>query len=96
MKRLPLKHTDPPKWILGEDADLSECLVHLHHPRFMCRVREDQFTQAEIEHPKEFYAFTFSGGMLTDFYWIDPQPSDSDLDELFEQAADFIELFDDL
>jgi hypothetical protein len=84
-----------PRFILGEDADLAEWLVHLHWPRFACRVREiDEdghvFTAAEKESPDN-YVYAFDGECFTSFVWIDPQPDAAQLEPLMAAAADFVE-----
>lgn len=82
-----------PRFILGEDADFKEWLVHLHYPRFACRVRQidedgEPFTGADKE-DADASIFTFDGECFTSFVWID-EPDD-DLDALLSSAADFVE-----
>lgn len=87
----------PPSYILGEDADRREWLVHLHAPRFACRVRQlsddlPVFSQAENERPDEVI-FDFGEEALCDFIWFDEPPSERHaLHRILTEAADFVEM----
>ncbi|MBN9502865.1 MAG: hypothetical protein BGO01_20430 [Armatimonadetes bacterium 55-13] len=95
MSQLNLKGLHPaPKWILGEDSDLKEWLVHLDKPRFACRVRQTDFTEAEENAPEEFKVFEFGfADAFSDFLWIDDQPPEEELTVLLGLGADFVESF---
>lgn len=88
--------TATPRFILGEDLDRKEWLVHLRAPRFACRVRQiDEdlpvFSKAENEEP-DTYIFDMGEEALTDFVWIDAKPNDqTTLHRLLSDAADFVE-----
>lgn len=88
-----------PKWILGEDADLAEWLVHLHEPRFCCRVRSGaEFTAAQEESAEEQFIYFFDGEdqSLTEFVWLGAAPGEAELQALLAGAADFIEAMSDV
>lgn len=92
----PLSEGFSPGFVLGEDGDFNEWLVHLNRPRFACRVREDDFTQAEIEAADEHFIFEFGGGSaFSHFIWIDPQPPLDELNQMLQDAADFVEAMDE-
>jgi len=72
----------PPRFVLGEDQDLREWLVHLQSPRFACRVAEDG---------EGVDGYEFESGVFTDFSWIDEEPSIEVLEAILFDAADFVE-----
>ncbi len=74
-----------PRFILGEDEDLVEWLVHLHQPRFACRVAA---AEDAASHPDRF---DFGFACFTDFQWIDAQPDRDDLAAILDDAATFVE-----
>ena len=81
-----------PRFILGEYADFYEWLIHLHSPRFACRVRQgEDFTEAELESQQERFIYTFGDECLCEFIWLDAQPDDDELDSICEAAADFVD-----
>lgn len=88
-----------PGFIVGEDADFQEWIVHLSPPRFAAKVRPvAEFTDAEMadgEQNMYFFGDMHEQEALVEFVWIDPQPDDADLEKLLSRAADFIEEMSD-
>ena len=86
-----------PLFILGEDADLSEWLVHCHEPRFMTRVRDmADFTADELATSEELFIWVFNESAFTEFVWFDSQPDAEELEPILYAAADFIDQIDQL
>lgn len=85
-----------PGFVIGEDADLQEWVVHLSHPRFAAKVRPvAEFTEDELEQGSAnlfYFGDLEEQEALVGFIWMDPEPQGQELRELLERAADFIEV----